>query len=123
MERLSFILYTAGNSPNSVQAVSNLQEMCSTHFPDHHRIEIVDLSRDPQRGLTDGIMVTPTLMKVDPDPIQMIMGNLSDIPRVLRAISWNGAIKCVVGGYDANANGARLAETRPADQSDETSHE
>ena len=63
MERLSFILYTAGNSPNSIQAVSNLQEMCSTHFPDHHRIEIVDLSRDPERGLADGIMVTPTLMK------------------------------------------------------------
>jgi circadian clock protein KaiB len=102
MERISFVLYTAGYTPNSIQAVSNLQKMCSRHFPENHRIEIVDVARDPQRGLTDGIIVTPTLLKVEPDPIQMIMGNLSDIPRVLRTINWNGAIKCVVGGYDAN---------------------
>ena len=96
-----------------------MEEMCSTHFPDHHRIEIVDLSRDPQRGLADGILVTPTLVKVDPAPIQMIMGNLSDIPRVLRAISWNGTIKCVVGSYDGKANGGRLAKN----QSNEPLHE
>jgi circadian clock protein KaiB len=119
MERLCFILYTAGNSANSAQAFSNLQEMCSTHFPDHHQIETVDLSRDPQRGLTDGIMVTPTLVKVYPAPIQMIMGNLSDIPRVLRAISWNGTIKCVVGSYDGKANGAWLAKN----QSNQSLHE
>lgn len=93
MTKTSFILYTAGNSPNSVQALSNLQKMCSTHFPDQHQIEVVDLSRDPQRGLADGIVVTPTLLKVDPGPIQMIMGNLSDISRVLSAIGWNDTIK------------------------------
>jgi circadian clock protein KaiB len=92
MTPLSFILYTTGQSPNSVQAMSNLQKMCLTNFSDH-RIEIVDLSVDPQRGLADGIMVTPALIKVAPEPKQMIMGNLSDIPRVLRAISWNGTTK------------------------------
>ena len=62
---LSFILYTAGASPNSVQAVENLKAMCLAHFPEHNRIEIVDLLQDPQRGLADGIMVTPTLVKLD----------------------------------------------------------
>jgi circadian clock protein KaiB len=118
MSTLSFILYTADNSPNSVQAVSNLQEMCVTHFPDQHQIEIVDLLRDPRRGLTDGIMVTPTLMRTAPEPKKMIMGNLSDIARVLRAISWKGTIKSVVGSYDANAKEEGVAEKRPADQSD-----
>jgi circadian clock protein KaiB len=93
MTDLSFVLYTAGNSPNSVQAVSNLTTMCLAHFPDHHRIEIVDLLQDPQRGLADGITVTPTLVKVAPEPKQMIMGNLSDMPRVLRAVNWTGTIK------------------------------
>ena len=86
------MLYTAGNSPNSVQAVANLALMCRTHFPDNPRIEIVDLLQDPQRGLADGIIVTPTLVKVAPEPRQMIMGNLSDIPRVLRAVNWTGPI-------------------------------
>jgi circadian clock protein KaiB len=90
MSGLSFILYTSGALPNSVQAVANLKAMCLAHFPDHHQIEIVDLLRDPQRGLNDGIMVTPTLVKLTPEPKQTIFGNLSDISQVLRAISWNG---------------------------------
>jgi circadian clock protein KaiB len=90
MTTLSFILYTAGNLPNSAQAVANLQAMCTKHFPDPPRIELVDLLQNPLRGLNDGIMVTPTLLKIAPEPKQMIMGNLSDIPRVLRALSWNG---------------------------------
>jgi circadian clock protein KaiB len=93
MTRFSFILYTVGNSPNSVQAIANLQKMCLTHLPDDHQIEIVDLLKEPLRGLADGIMVTPTLMKIAPEPKQMIMGNLSDIPRVLLALSWNGTTK------------------------------
>jgi circadian clock protein KaiB len=93
MTTLSIILYTAGRSPNSVQAISNLQKICLTNFPDCHRIEIVDVLQDPQRGLADGILVTPTLMKIAPEPKQMIMGNLSDVPRVLRTLSWNGMTK------------------------------
>jgi circadian clock protein KaiB len=88
-----FVLYTAGNSPNSVQAVSNLQTMCLARFPDHHRIEIVDLLQNPRRGLDDGIINAPTLVKIEPEPKQMIMGTLSDIPRVLRALGWNSTNK------------------------------
>jgi circadian clock protein KaiB len=98
MTTLSFVLYTAGDSPNSVQAVSNLQALCRAHFPDHHRIEIVDLLQDPQRGLADGVTVTPTLVKIAPVPKQMILGNLSDIPRVLRAVNWTGTTKEATNG-------------------------
>jgi circadian clock protein KaiB len=90
MSGISFILYTSGRLPNSVQAVANLEAMCLAHFPDHYRIEIVDLLQDPQRGLADGIMVTPTLVKLTPEPKQTIFGNLSDVFQVLRAIGWNG---------------------------------
>lgn len=116
MTKVSFILYTAGNTPNSVQAVSNLRAICLEHFLDHHRIEIVDLLRDPQRGLADGIIVTPTLVKIAPEPQQMIMGNLSDTRRVLRAISWDGPINGVGGSYDVNLNEAGTAEKRAVDQ-------
>jgi circadian clock protein KaiB len=93
MATFSFILYTAGNSLNSVQAISNLEAMCLAHFPDHHEVEVVDLLQDPCRGLTDGIAVTPTLVKIAPEPRQIIMGNLSDVPWLLRSVSWPGTIK------------------------------
>jgi circadian clock protein KaiB len=87
----SFILYIAGNLPNSLQALSNLNAICTDHLMDNFRLEVIDVLREPQRGLSDGVLVTPTLVKLEPEPKQIIMGNLSDVSSVLHAIGWNGA--------------------------------
>jgi circadian clock protein KaiB len=83
----SFILYICSQSPISIQAEKNLNAMCLRHFPGHHRVEIVDLFQDPQRGLVDGIIVCPTLVRISPEPKQIVMGNLSDLSRLLHAVS------------------------------------
>jgi circadian clock protein KaiB len=90
MTVISFILYVSSQTPNSIQAEANLKSMCLSNFPDNHRIEIVDVAQQPDRALTDGVIVTPTLVKVAPGPKQVIMGNLSNIPRVLSAVRWDG---------------------------------
>jgi circadian clock protein KaiB len=87
---VSFILYIARETANSIQAEANLNALCLVHFAGHHQVEIVDLLQDPQRGLADGIFVTPTLVRISPEPKQIIMGNLGDLSRVLRAVSGNG---------------------------------
>ena len=84
----SFVLYIAGDLPNSVKAVLNLKAICTDHFPEDYRLEIVDVLREPQRGLNDGVFVTPTLVKLGPEPKQVIIGNLSDVSMVLHSISW-----------------------------------
>jgi circadian clock protein KaiB len=81
-----FRLYLAGGAPNSVRALANLYAICQKHFPDSHRIEIVDVLQEPIRGLSDAILVTPTLVKVSPAPEQQIIGNLSEEEEVLRAL-------------------------------------
>jgi circadian clock protein KaiB len=85
----SFILYIAGDLPNSVQAISNLKRICTDHLLKDYRLEVVDVFREPQRGLRDGILVTPTLVKLEPEPKQIVMGNLSDVSLVLHSISWD----------------------------------
>jgi circadian clock protein KaiB len=87
----SFILYIAGDLPNSVQAVSNLKRICTDHLLKDYRLEVVDVLREPQRGLRDGILLTPTLVKLEPEPKQIVMGNLSNVPMVLHSISWDSA--------------------------------
>jgi circadian clock protein KaiB len=88
LETYSFILYVAGNLPNSVQAVWNLKAMCSEYFPENHHLEIVDVFTDPQRGMSDGVVAIPTLVKLGPTPKQTIVGSLTDISLVLRSIGW-----------------------------------
>src|ERR1700710_207320 len=62
----SFTLYVAGDTQNSVQAIANLNAICAEHLAGRHETEIVDVFREPERALTDGILMTPTLMKLSP---------------------------------------------------------
>lgn len=81
-----FRLYVAGDAQNSSQAIANLTSLCRAYLPDRHEIEIVDVFRDPQRALADGIFMTPTLVKLMPSPVRRIVGNLSQAEPVLQAL-------------------------------------
>lgn len=79
-------LYVAGNAPNSMQAVANLEAICREHLDGAHELEIIDVLEHPQQAMAAGILVTPTLSRLSPPPTVQVVGNLSDKPRVLLAI-------------------------------------
>ena len=81
-----FRLYVAGDALNSAQSLANLTALCQVHLPDRHEIEVVDLFKDPKRALVDGIFMTPTLLKLAPSPVRMIVGTLSQTQIVLQAL-------------------------------------
>jgi circadian clock protein KaiB len=81
-----FRLYTAADTQNSVQALAKLTAICRAYLPDQHEIEVVDVFREPQRALADGIHLTPTLIKLAPGPIQRIVGTLSQNQRMLQML-------------------------------------
>ncbi|HYO94294.1 MAG TPA: circadian clock KaiB family protein [Polyangiaceae bacterium] len=78
-------LYVAGSSANSQMALANLRRLLRGRT-DPMELEIVDLLLNPERGLPDGIMVTPTLLKLAPAPQRKIIGSLNDAPVVLDAL-------------------------------------
>ena len=77
-------LYVAGNAPNSVQARRNLDALLASCEPDSYRLEVIDCLTNPHRTLEDGIIVTPTLLRVEPKPETRVIGSLGD-PQNLRA--------------------------------------
>jgi len=85
---LSLRLYVAGQAPNSMAAISNLRIL----FPGGEaagraaEIEIVDVLREPMRGLEDGIILSPTLVRLSPLPVRRVVGNLSNHEAVLLAL-------------------------------------
>jgi circadian clock protein KaiB len=81
-----FQLFVAGGTENSVQAVVNLNAICRTHLLDQYEIEVVDVLKEPKRALTNGILMTPTLVKLAPLPIRRIVGTLSQKRIVLLAL-------------------------------------
>jgi circadian clock protein KaiB len=43
----------------------------------------VDVLREPQRALAEGVLLTPTLIKLSPAPVCKIIGTLSETPPLL----------------------------------------
>ncbi|MDP9033834.1 MAG: circadian clock KaiB family protein [Myxococcota bacterium] len=84
--RLRLRLYVAGRAPNSLRAIANAKMICGEHFASGHELEIIDLLTHPRRALSDGILVTPTLVRIWPLPVQRVIGNLNDTGEVLMAI-------------------------------------
>jgi circadian clock protein KaiB len=79
-------LYIAGNAPNSLLAVANLKTICDEYFATGCVVETIDLLVHPARALADSIIVTPTLVKVYPLPVQKVIGTLSDTNQVRLAL-------------------------------------
>ena len=76
-------LYVAGQTPKSVTALANLKRICEAHLSGRYRIEVIDLLEHPQLAAGDQILAVPTLVRRLPEPLKRIIGNLSDMERVL----------------------------------------
>jgi len=76
-------LYIAGGGLKSLEAFTNLKKICDEHLAGKCRIEVIDLLKTPQLARGDQILAMPTLVRTLPKPIKKIMGDLSNIDRVL----------------------------------------
>lgn len=76
-------LYVAGQTPRSLQALNNLKKICEEHLSGNYRIEIIDLLERPQLAAGDQILAIPTLVRKIPKPARKIIGDLSNVERVL----------------------------------------
>ena len=76
-------LYVTGNAPNSLRSSVNARAICEDQGGAPCELEIVNVLEHPERALADGIIVTPTLLKLSPPPIQRMVGDLSDRAQVL----------------------------------------
>jgi circadian clock protein KaiB len=80
---LCFCIYVSDNDETSRQAMANLRLICREHLQGQYFIEVVNASRNPSRAARDGILVTPTLVKLAPEPRWSIEGDLSEEAQIL----------------------------------------
>ncbi len=82
-----FRLYVTGRAPNAIMATENLTKLCDQHLRDNFELEVVDLTREPSRAAEDKIDMTPTLIRVAPEPALRLVGNLNDEKLILGLLS------------------------------------
>jgi circadian clock protein KaiB len=76
-------LYVTGDTTNSQKAIKNLEKALAMKLKGAYSLEVIDVLKHPQLAEKDNILATPTLTKVLPPPFRKIIGDLSDIDKVL----------------------------------------
>lgn len=79
-------LYITGHTAKSDNAIANLQLIYETYLKGQCEIVIIDVLEQPQLAENDKILATPTLVKAYPPPSRRIVGDLSDIDKVIRGL-------------------------------------
>ena len=71
-------LFVAGGAPNSLSAIQNLRAALAAYPAMKVKLEIIDVLSDPELGLRENVLVTPTMIKLAPLPVRRVIGNLKD---------------------------------------------
>jgi circadian clock protein KaiB len=79
-------LFVSGLTPRSQRAIDNLRSICERYLAGRYRTEVIDLYQSPGLAHDEQIIATPTLVKTRPLPSQRVIGDLSQVDRVLQGL-------------------------------------
>ncbi len=86
--RRRLLLFVAGDEPNSRIALENLDKLRSA--AEQMEVEVVDVLTESDRALEHRVLVTPTLIQLQPGSRVVVIGNLSALDRVRVALGLEG---------------------------------
>jgi circadian clock protein KaiB len=81
-----FRLYVTGASPNSLRAIANTKNLCEEYIRDDYDLEVIDVYQQPVVAKEENIIALPMLVRKHPLPEKRLIGDMSDIDRVLKSI-------------------------------------
>jgi circadian clock protein KaiB len=76
-------LYVSRSTSKSKLAVENIQRMCEEHLKGRYDLEVIDIHDQANLARDEQIVAVPTLIKRLPLPLQRLVGDMSDLNRVL----------------------------------------
>jgi circadian clock protein KaiB len=76
-------LYVAGHTPKSGDAIANIKKICEENLKGRYVLDVIDLYQQPQLTQGEQIIALPTLIKKLPPPSRRIIGDMSNVERVL----------------------------------------
>jgi circadian clock protein KaiB len=79
-------LFVTGASDMSARAIRNVRAICDEYLVGRYQLTVVDIHRDASMMSAHDVVAAPTLIKESPLPKRMLVGDLSDTPRVLAAL-------------------------------------
>jgi circadian clock protein KaiB len=79
-------LYVTGSTPRSTRAIENMRRICEEHLGGRYDVEVIDIYQNPEAARELQIIAAPTLVRILPEPLRRVIGDLSDREKVLAGL-------------------------------------
>ena len=76
-------LYVAGSTPQSARAIASIKAVCEQRLKGRYSLEVIDIYQQPRLARDEQIVAVPTLIKSLPRPLRLLVGDMSQLERVL----------------------------------------
>src|SRR6185436_1676613 len=76
-------LYISGSTSKSALAVKNIKRVCEQHLKNRYDLEAIDIYQQAHLARDQQIVAAPTLIKQLPLPLRRLIGDMSDLEKVL----------------------------------------
>ncbi len=76
-------LYVSRSTARSAAAIANIKRVCEERLQGRYDLEVIDIARHPHLARDEQIVAVPTLIKRLPVPLQRLVGDMSDMAKVL----------------------------------------
>ena len=76
-------LYINDSTAKSRLAVENIKRVCVEHLDSRYDLEVIDIHKHANLARDEHIVAVPTLIKRLPVPLQRLVGDMSDLNKVL----------------------------------------
>lgn len=84
--RYKLCLFVTGSTSRSARAIENMRRICEENLKGQYDLEVIDVYQDPESTKDLQVIATPTLVRVLPEPLRRIIGDLSNEERVLAGL-------------------------------------
>lgn len=85
-EKYILRLYITGATNRSNIALINLKKICDEYLEGRYELEVIDLYKKPFLAKNEQIIAAPTLIKKLPLPFRRLIGDMSNIEKVLMGL-------------------------------------
>lgn len=79
-------LYVSGDDGAHDSAARAGLERLAERLRIETRVDVVDISAEPDRAETDRVLATPTVERVSPAPVLRVIGDLSDLDAAMNGL-------------------------------------
>jgi circadian clock protein KaiB len=79
-------LFVAGHSLNTQRILQNLHALLERSLGYPYTMKVIDVLTNPEQAEIDQVSATPTLVKVWPQPIRRIVGDIDNVDKLLQML-------------------------------------